>query len=44
MVTYPGGGHRPHTLRGAPHRVDDWLQRVIASGAAPPRTVNASAC
>lgn len=44
MVTYPGGGHRPHTLRGARQRVDDWLQRVVASGAAPPRVPAPSAC
>jgi acetyl esterase/lipase len=44
MVTYPGGGHRPHTLTGAPQRVDDWLQRVIASGTAPPRTTPAASC
>ncbi|WP_420129091.1 alpha/beta hydrolase family protein [Longimicrobium sp.] len=44
MNRYPGGGHRPHTLTGAQTRTDAWLQRVIASGAAPPRTTITSAC
>jgi dipeptidyl aminopeptidase/acylaminoacyl peptidase len=44
MNTYPGGGHRPHTLTGAQQRTDDWLQRVVASGAAPPRTTTPSTC
>jgi dipeptidyl aminopeptidase/acylaminoacyl peptidase len=44
MNTYPGGGHRPHTLTGAQARTDDWLQRVVASGAAPSRTTPTTAC
>jgi len=44
MHTYPGGGHRPHTLVGAQQRAEAWLQSVVASGAAPPRTAGASAC
>ena len=44
MNTYPGGGHRPHTLTGARERTDDWLRRVVASGTAPRRPVAPSAC
>lgn len=41
---YPGGGHRPHTLIGAQQRAEAWLERVVASGAAPPRTAVTSTC
>jgi pimeloyl-ACP methyl ester carboxylesterase len=41
---YPDGGHRPHTLVGAQQRAETWLERMVASGAAPPRTTAASPC
>ena len=41
---YPGGGHRPHTLRTAQQRAEAWLERVVASGAPPPHTTVASPC
>ena len=41
---YPGGGHRPHTLRGARQRAEAWLQRTVASGAAPSRPPLPSTC
>lgn len=44
LHTYPGGGHRPHTLPGARDRAEAWLQHVVASGAAPPRPATPSGC
>ncbi|HEX2076927.1 MAG TPA: prolyl oligopeptidase family serine peptidase [Longimicrobium sp.] len=41
---YPGGGHRPHTLRGAQERAEAWLQHAVASGAAPLRPTLTSTC